>query len=167
MRHRISAAVDVEAPPDAVWAVLTDLPGHAAWNPFIPSAAGTVAPGEPAVAAAAAARRPGAAHPAHGHRGGRRRRPRVAGPPRRPRAVRRPAPLRADRDAGRHAPGAERVVQRPAGAPAARIPGRRHAGRVPGDERRPARRGAGPPELIRRDRPASRRRGTPAGRSTA
>ncbi|MBN1092718.1 SRPBCC domain-containing protein [Blastococcus sp. TML/M2B] len=46
MRHRISAAVDVEAPPDAVWAVLTDLPGHAAWNPFIPSAAGTVAPGE-------------------------------------------------------------------------------------------------------------------------
>lgn len=46
MRHAISAEVDIEAPPDAVWAQLTDLAGYAAWNPFIPSAAGTVEPGE-------------------------------------------------------------------------------------------------------------------------
>ncbi len=46
MRHRITAEVDIEAPPDAVWAQLTDLAGYAAWNPFIPSATGTVAPGE-------------------------------------------------------------------------------------------------------------------------
>lgn len=46
MRHEISAAVDIEAPPDAVWARLTDLPGYADWNPFIPSASGQVRPGE-------------------------------------------------------------------------------------------------------------------------
>jgi hypothetical protein len=46
MRHRISTDVDIEAPPDAVWAQLTDLAGYADWNPFIPSASGTVAPGQ-------------------------------------------------------------------------------------------------------------------------
>lgn len=46
MRHRISAEVDIGAPPDAVWAQLTDLPGWQDWNPFIPSAAGTVEPGQ-------------------------------------------------------------------------------------------------------------------------
>jgi hypothetical protein len=46
MRHRISAEIDIEAPPDAVWAQLTDLRGWADWNPFIPSASGTVAVGQ-------------------------------------------------------------------------------------------------------------------------
>lgn len=46
MRHRISAEIDIAASPDAVWAQLGDLPGYAAWNPFIPSASGTVAVGE-------------------------------------------------------------------------------------------------------------------------
>jgi hypothetical protein len=46
MRHRISAEIDIEAPPDAVWAELADLTGYADWNPFIPSASGTLEPGE-------------------------------------------------------------------------------------------------------------------------
>jgi hypothetical protein len=46
MRHRISAEIDIEAPPDAVWAQLADLPGWADWNPFIPSASGDLRPGE-------------------------------------------------------------------------------------------------------------------------
>jgi hypothetical protein len=46
MRHRISAEIDIAAPPDAVWAQLTDLAGHADWNPFIRSASGTPAVGQ-------------------------------------------------------------------------------------------------------------------------
>ncbi len=46
MRHRISTEIDIEAPPDAVWAQLADLPGWAEWNPFIPSASGDLRPGE-------------------------------------------------------------------------------------------------------------------------
>jgi hypothetical protein len=34
------------APPDIVWKVLTDLPGHSSWNPFITTAGGTVRTGE-------------------------------------------------------------------------------------------------------------------------
>ena len=46
MRHRISAEIDIAAPPDAVWAQLTDLAGHADWNPFIRSASGTPSVGQ-------------------------------------------------------------------------------------------------------------------------
>lgn len=46
MRHRISAEIDIEAPPDAVWAELTELAGYADWNPFIVSASGSVALGQ-------------------------------------------------------------------------------------------------------------------------
>jgi hypothetical protein len=45
MRH-ITATVDLDAPPECVWAVLIDTAGHAAWNPFITNIAGTLAVGE-------------------------------------------------------------------------------------------------------------------------
>lgn len=45
MRH-VSATVDLEASPEQVWEILTDTSGHARWNPFITTMAGTVAVGE-------------------------------------------------------------------------------------------------------------------------
>jgi hypothetical protein len=46
VRHELRTEIDIPAPPDAVWAHLIDLPAYADWNPFITSAAGTVAEGE-------------------------------------------------------------------------------------------------------------------------
>jgi hypothetical protein len=46
MRHEIRTEIDIEAPPDEVWAQLTDLDAYSAWNPFITAAAGSTEPGE-------------------------------------------------------------------------------------------------------------------------
>lgn len=45
MRHELHTEVTVDAPPQAVWAVITDLSQYSDWNPFIVSAAGKVAVG--------------------------------------------------------------------------------------------------------------------------
>jgi hypothetical protein len=39
-RH-IETAIDIMAPPDRVWDILTDFPAYPSWNPFIVSAYGT------------------------------------------------------------------------------------------------------------------------------
>jgi hypothetical protein len=41
----IVTVVDINAPGDRVWQVLTDLNDYRDWNPFLTSASGTVAPG--------------------------------------------------------------------------------------------------------------------------
>ena len=46
MRHHLHTEIDIDAPPDAVWAVLTDLDGYSDWNPFVVSSQGIVAVGE-------------------------------------------------------------------------------------------------------------------------
>jgi hypothetical protein len=41
----VTAAIDINAAPERVWQVLTDLNGHADWDPFITHAAGDIAVG--------------------------------------------------------------------------------------------------------------------------
>ncbi|WP_067825137.1 SRPBCC domain-containing protein [Actinomadura kijaniata] len=41
----LSASIEMEATPDQVWKVLTDLPAYAQWNPFIISSSGRVQEG--------------------------------------------------------------------------------------------------------------------------
>ncbi|MDX2015512.1 MAG: SRPBCC domain-containing protein [Myxococcaceae bacterium] len=43
----VRADVVIDAPPEAVWAVVVDLPGHGAWNHQLKHLGGTVAVGEP------------------------------------------------------------------------------------------------------------------------
>jgi hypothetical protein len=45
MAKRLSTDVDIDATPQRVWEVLTDLTAYPAWNPFIVRAEGVVAPG--------------------------------------------------------------------------------------------------------------------------
>ena len=45
MSKRLAAHVDIQAEPDRVWAVLTDLAAYPEWNPFIVRAEGVVGPG--------------------------------------------------------------------------------------------------------------------------
>ena len=46
MKHELHTEIDIDATPEAVWAILTDLDGYQDWNPFITSSEGTVAVGE-------------------------------------------------------------------------------------------------------------------------
>lgn len=46
MKHELHTSIDIEAPPEAVWSVLTDLGAYSDWNPFVVSSAGDVEVGE-------------------------------------------------------------------------------------------------------------------------
>lgn len=46
MRHDINTEIEIDASPQVVWGVLTDLSEYHEWNPFMTSAAGRVAVGE-------------------------------------------------------------------------------------------------------------------------
>jgi hypothetical protein len=42
----VSSAIDIDAPPSQVWAVLTDLAAYPEWNPLFPQASGQIAVGQ-------------------------------------------------------------------------------------------------------------------------
>lgn len=46
MKHQLTTEIHIDAPPQVVWDVLTDLSGYAEWNPFITSASGSIQVGE-------------------------------------------------------------------------------------------------------------------------
>ncbi len=46
MKYQMHSEIDIDAPPEVVWAVLTDLDGYQDWNPFVVSSNGKVAVGE-------------------------------------------------------------------------------------------------------------------------
>ncbi len=46
MKHEIRSEIDIEAPPEAVWAQLADLGRYEEWNPFITRAEGTAEAGQ-------------------------------------------------------------------------------------------------------------------------
>jgi hypothetical protein len=40
MKKQLQTTIEIEATPEQVWAVLTDFPRHAEWNPFLTSVSG-------------------------------------------------------------------------------------------------------------------------------
>jgi hypothetical protein len=42
----VSSTVEINASPERVWGILTDLPGHASWDPFITSMSGSLVAGQ-------------------------------------------------------------------------------------------------------------------------
>ena len=42
----VSSTVEINASPERVWAILTDLPRHASWDPFITAISGSLMPGQ-------------------------------------------------------------------------------------------------------------------------
>ncbi|MBT8239915.1 MAG: SRPBCC family protein, partial [Acidimicrobiia bacterium] len=46
LRHQLTTEIEIDAMPERVWEVLTDLDAYESWNPFVVSSAGTVAVGE-------------------------------------------------------------------------------------------------------------------------
>ena len=98
MKH-LHTEIQIEADPAEVWAVLTDFDRYPDWNPFIVDVRGDAEPGE---------RLRVTLSPPGGRRitmrptvtdAGARSGLRVVGAPRRPRHLRRPAPVRAERAA--------------------------------------------------------------------
>jgi hypothetical protein len=47
MAFEITHVLDIDAPVDVVWEVVTDLPRYGEWNPFQVSARSTLEPGDP------------------------------------------------------------------------------------------------------------------------
>ncbi|MFG1795647.1 SRPBCC family protein [Nocardia sp. NPDC049149] len=47
MAFVIDLTVDIDAPTDVVWQVITDLPRYGEWNPFVSECRSTLVPGEP------------------------------------------------------------------------------------------------------------------------
>ncbi|MGY1796722.1 SRPBCC family protein [Geodermatophilus sp. SYSU D00525] len=45
MAAELRTSVDIDATPERVWRVLTDLPAYAEWNPFVTAADGDVVAG--------------------------------------------------------------------------------------------------------------------------
>ena len=45
MNKHLTSQIDIDASPEQVWRVLTDLSSYGQWNPFITRAEGTVEPG--------------------------------------------------------------------------------------------------------------------------
>ena len=46
MKHELYTEITIDAPPEAVWAILTDLDRYEDWNPFVTSSSGTPSVGE-------------------------------------------------------------------------------------------------------------------------
>ena len=46
MRHQLHTEIMIDAPPERVWDILTDLESYEAWNPFVISSEGQVAVGQ-------------------------------------------------------------------------------------------------------------------------
>jgi hypothetical protein len=42
----VSSTIDIDAPPEQVWAILTDLAAYPEWNPLFPQASGQIAVGQ-------------------------------------------------------------------------------------------------------------------------
>jgi hypothetical protein len=46
VQHELHTEIHIDAPPEVVWTILTDLPHYREWNPFVVSSGGTVAVGQ-------------------------------------------------------------------------------------------------------------------------
>lgn len=44
--NTVSSTVEINATPEQVWAIFTDLPAHASWDPFITAISGPLVPGQ-------------------------------------------------------------------------------------------------------------------------